>query len=77
MTSSPEPSENINARVLRLEELVSHQQHLLEQLNEVATSLQTQLYRQQQEHKAELEQLRSQMSDASEGDLPHEKPPHY
>lgn len=77
MTASPNPSEKLHDRILRLEELVSHQQHLLEQLNEVATSLQTQLFRQQQEHKAELEKLRSQMSDSADGDLPHEKPPHY
>lgn len=75
--NAPDSTTQLNDRIMRLEELVSHQQHLLEQLNEVTTSLQTQLYRQQQEHKAELDRLRSQITSDSQGNLPHEKPPHY
>ncbi len=64
-------------RMLRLEELVSHQQHLLDQLNQVAIGLQAQLDRQQREHQASLQRLREELEKATDGEVPIEKPPHY
>ena len=75
--SPGEPGEPLGARILRLEELVSHQQHLLEQLDTVAANLQKQLDKHRQDYKSELDRLRYKMSNQAGDDLPHEKPPHY
>jgi len=75
--SANESSESLAERILRLEELVSHQQHLLEQLDTVAANLQQQLDKHRHDYKSELDRLRYQMSNQDGDDLPHEKPPHY
>ena len=77
MNETTPAAEDLAARVVRLEELVSHQQHTLEQLDAVAMGLQQQLDQRSREQKTELERLRYQIANRAGDDLPHEKPPHY
>ncbi len=75
--SAGDRATSLGDRVVRLEELVSHQQYLLEQLDQTIVSLQRQLDRVNRENKQELERLRAEITEQSGDDLPHERPPHY
>ena len=65
-------------RVTKLEELISHQQHLIEQLNEVVLGLRLEfssMQRKFDEQQARLKTLTAQASFIE--DDPDERPPHY
>ena len=67
-------------RVIQLEELFSHQQHHVQQLNDVIIQLRGELdslqtkYTQQQ---SRLEAIQESQAAAEREDLADEKPPHY
>ena len=66
------------ARVLRLEERLSHEQHAVEQLNQVIIQLQNDIARLDLElakHQGRLQEISDKQSD--EIDVQDEKPPHY
>lgn len=66
-------------RMVQVEECLTHQQQLMDQLNRVVTdqaSRLEQLERQLKRLRSEQEQLRNRTADQS-SDLPSEKPPHY
>ncbi len=64
-------------RVTRLEELLSHHEHLLKQLNEVVLELREENARLQSRIPAELSRLESLIGDQGMAPDPNEKPPHY
>ena len=71
-------TENVSDRVVALEELLSHQQHIIQQLNDVVVELRGQLDNlaaRQQIHEQRLKTLMESYSNIE--DDPHEKPPHY
>lgn len=65
-------------RVTRLEETVAHQQHLLDQLNDVVIGLRRELADLAKQSAEQQSRLKTLMSDHSmiEHD-PDERPPHY
>ncbi|QDU57878.1 SlyX family protein [Aeoliella mucimassa] len=66
-------------RQTQLEELLAHQQHLIDTLNSVVTSQQSDINTLQQKTdrlEAKVKLLAEYMERVGE-DLPHEKPPHY
>ena len=68
----------LNDRVIALEELLTHQQHLIQQLNDVVIELRGQLdglASKQNEHEQRLKTLMESYSQIE--DDPNEKPPHY
>ena len=69
--------ETLVARVVQLEELVSHQEHLLHQLNTVVSELRTECEGLKDRLGERCDRLESLIENQSEGDLPDEKPPHY
>jgi uncharacterized coiled-coil protein SlyX len=74
MPQEPSPQE----RVERLEELFSHHQHMVQQLNEVIVQLRTDvenLKARAARYEARLQQVADKQ--ASLDDQPDEKPPHY
>ena len=66
----------LQQRILQLEEVVSHQQHLLEQLTQVIVQLRKENDDWRRKLDLRVEQLETQPGQQA-GDLPHEKPPHY
>ena len=69
--------ETLVARVIQLEELVSHQEHLLQQLNNVVSELRSECDDLKDMLGERCDRLESLIENQSEGDLPDEKPPHY
>jgi uncharacterized coiled-coil protein SlyX len=69
--------ETLVARVIQLEELVSHQEHLLQQLNNVVSELRSECDGLKDMFGERCDRLESLIDNKSEGDLPDEKPPHY
>jgi uncharacterized coiled-coil protein SlyX len=69
-------SVGLERRVRQLEELVSHQQHLLEQLNQVIVDLRGDLEGLNRQFIYRLLDLQSQLG-RREAEDPDEKPPHY
>jgi len=63
-------------RITDLEERLTHQEHLIDQLNDVVLEQARQLERLSREL-ANYVSAVERLSAAAEGDLPHEKPPHY
>ena len=63
-------------RITDLEERLTHQEHLIDQLNDVVLGQARQLERLSREL-ANYVSAVERLSAAAEGDLPHEKPPHY
>ena len=71
-------SETAHSRLNKLEEIFTHHQVMLDDLNEVIITLRGELDRlqtQQQAMQATVESLVQHQQQAP--DLPHEKPPHY
>ena len=74
MPQQPSPQD----RVVRLEELFSHHQHMVQQLNEVIVQLRSEvenLKARSARQEARLQQVADKQ--ASLDDQPDEKPPHY
>ncbi len=69
--------ETLVARVIQLEELVSHQEHLLQQLNNVVSELRSECDDLKDMFGERCDRLESLIENQSEGDSPDEKPPHY
>ena len=66
------------ARVTQLEEVVSYQQHLVQQLNDEVVKLRSIVDLLEHRHTAQEERLRWMMENRlTIDDLPDEKPPHY
>ncbi|MCC6491454.1 MAG: SlyX family protein [Pirellulales bacterium] len=70
----PEASD-ISARLTALEERLSFQQRVVDQLHEVLLEQGRRIEALQRE--AARQRAAVQRLSAAEGDLPHEKPPHY
>ena len=71
-----ELNQSAQNRVAKLEELLMHQQHTIEQLNEIVIQLRGDLEKLQQ--KIDKQELTiNEMETRFGDDLPHEKPPHY
>ena len=65
-------------RLVRIEETVAHQEHLVGQLNESLTQLRDQYDRLEKQLERASSQVQWLMENSNPGeDLPHEKPPHY
>jgi uncharacterized coiled-coil protein SlyX len=73
------PDSEIQQRVRYLEESLCHEQRLLEELNQVVIGLRREIDRLEKRLQAAESRVLSvdQRIRQSEGDLPHEKPPHY
>lgn len=74
MTTPEQPADSL--RITNLEERLTYQQHLIDQLNDVVLGQARQIERLSRElagYATAVERL----AQNSEGDLPHEKPPHY
>ena len=69
--------ENLQKRVTQLEEISSHQEHLIQQLNQVIMELRMEHDQYRARTKLQLEQLESQIDSRSVELDPDEKPPHY
>lgn len=69
-------TDSLLGRVTLLEELYSHQQRIVQELNEVLVRMQADIDRLTSENNRLREQLRNVVETAGD-DLPHEKPPHY
>jgi SlyX protein len=64
-------------RIIDLEERLTHQQHLIDQLNEVVLGQARQLERLGRELASYVTAVERLAQNAQGDDLPHEKPPHY
>ena len=77
MASQSERSD-LEKRVNHLEELFSHQEHLVHQLNDILANLQASFRQLEQRCAVQEDRLRWINENQTAGeDLPHEKPPHY
>lgn len=71
-------NETLEERVTRLEEIHTHQQHLIDQLNEVVVGLRLDLTRLEKRYDEQQSRLKTLMADHSViEDDPNERPPHY
>ena len=78
MVNDKETREALESRLVQLEELFSHQQHLVQQLNDEVVSLRATLDRLQNQAVAHEERLKWLVENRlTLDDLPNEKPPHY
>ena len=70
---------SLDKRVTKLEEIHSHQQHLIDQLNEVVVSLRLDLSNIKQKYEEQQARLKTLTANLSpiEDDDPNERPPHY
>jgi SlyX protein len=75
MTSPESPLDP--RRITELEERLTQQQHLLDQLNEVVLGQSRQLERLGREIASYVRAVERLAENASGDDFPHEKPPHY
>lgn len=75
MTSPESPLDP--RRITELEKRLTHQQHLLDQLNEVVLGQSRQLERLGREIASYVRAVERLAENASGDDFPHEKPPHY
>ena len=64
-------------RIIDLEERLTHQQHLIDQLNDVVLGQARQLERLGRELTSYATAVERLAQNAACDDLPHEKPPHY
>lgn len=70
-------SETLLLRITHLEERLAHNQHLIQQLNEVIVQLRMEMDAQQSVHRKKLAELKDLIDRRTGDDLPHDKPPHY
>ena len=73
--TTPEPPLDPR-RITDLEERLTHQERLIDQLNDVVLGQARQLERLSRELSNYVSAV-ERLAAAAEGDLPHEKPPHY
>jgi len=71
------PEASLNDRVIQLEELVSHQDHLLQQLNRVIVQLQAEHNELRSAMQRHVDRLESRIESQTDRMDPNEKPPHY
>ena len=77
MSNTHESLDELQARIVELQQQFTFQQQSYDQLNGVVLEQQTELESQRRELKS-LRQLIQQLLNRGVGDdLPHEKPPHY
>ena len=69
--------QRLNQRINKLEELMAHQDHTIQQLDEVVRAVNIGMEEMRRKMQADLDRLKWQMSNQSGDDLPHEKQPHY
>ncbi len=69
--------QHLRDRVRQLEELLSHQQHVIQQLNEVVLQLRDDHDRLTSKLGHRLDRLEVQIEDQASSYDPNEKPPHY
>ena len=74
MTAPEKPDDS--QRITDLEERLTYQQHLIDQLNDVVLSQSRQLERLSRELAGYVTAV-ERLAQGVQGDLPHEKPPHY
>jgi SlyX protein len=74
MTAPEQPLDS--QRITDLEERLTYQQHLIDQLNDVVLSQSRQLERLSRELAGYVTAV-ERLAQGVQGDLPHEKPPHY
>lgn len=69
---------DLQDRVTQLEELFSHQQHLVQQLNEEVVNLRAVIDRLEYRHGVQEDRLKWLIDNRlTLDDIPNEKPPHY
>ena len=64
-------------RIAKLEEVLTHQQLLVEQLNEIVIELRTNVERLQSRIERQQLQIKHLESRSRDDEIPDEKPPHY
>ena len=67
----------LQQRITQLEELIAHQDHRVDQLNEVVVGLRAESDRMQGTLARRIDQLESQLDGQASPMDPNEKPPHY
>jgi uncharacterized coiled-coil protein SlyX len=67
----------LSDRLLRLEELFSHQQHLLQQLNEELIKLRNDYDIHKSRFQDRMQDLETRLDESGPQPDPTEKPPHY
>ncbi|MEC8863673.1 MAG: SlyX family protein [Planctomycetota bacterium] len=72
------PRADLEKRVIQLEELYSHQQHLVQQLDEELVKLRSVIEKLEYRHVVQEDRLKWLIDNRlTLDDLPNEKPPHY
>ena len=72
------PRADLEKRVIQLEELYSHQQHLVQQLDEELVKLRSVIEKLEYRHVVQEDRLKWLIENRlTLDDIPNEKPPHY
>ena len=72
------PRADLEKRVIQLEELYSHQQHLVQQLDEELVKLRSVIEKLEYRHVFQEDRLKWLIDNRlTLDDIPNEKPPHY
>ena len=72
------PRADLEKRVIQLEELYSHQQHLVQQLDEELVKLRSVIEKLEYRHVVQEDRLKWLIDNRlTLVDIPNEKPPHY
>ena len=72
------PRADLEKRVIQLEELYSHQQHLVQQLDEELVKLRSVIEKLEYRHVVQEDRLKWLIDNRLPlDDIPNEKPPHY
>ena len=72
------PRADLEKRVIQLEELYSHQQHLVQQLDEELVKLRSVIEKLEYQHVVQEDRLKWLIDNRlTLDDIPNEKPPHY
>lgn len=72
------PRVDLEKRVIQLEELYSHQQHLVQQLDEELVKLRSVIEKLEYRHVVQEDRLKWLIDNRlTLDDIPNEKPPHY
>ena len=72
------PRADLEKRVIQLEELYSHQQHLVQQLDEDLVKLRSVIEKLEYRHVVQEDRLKWLIDNRlTLDDIPNEKPPHY
>ena len=72
------PRADLEKRVIQLEEIYSHQQHLVQQLDEELVKLRSVIEKLEYRHVVQEDRLKWLIDNRlTLDDIPNEKPPHY